>query len=84
MSKDTGGPAFPTIDYITPTELATNQNGMTLRDYFAGKFAAAYFSSVTDIIVNHDGTRHLNGAPPDDIAENAYKFADAMISERAK
>jgi len=32
-----GGPAYPTLDFITPERVATNRPGMTLRDYFAAK-----------------------------------------------
>ena len=72
MSKiETGGPAFPTLDYIRPDKIATNQGGMTLRDYFAAKAMQAY----------------LSGPDRDDFsicswAKVSYNIADAMLEAR--
>lgn len=66
--KDTGGGAFPiaTIDGFT-------WDGMTLRDWFAGNFAA-------QMVTTPDW--NLNGR--DNLADDAYAFADAMLVERSK
>jgi hypothetical protein len=64
MSTDTGGPAFP-----TPTHNLQN-DGMTLRDYFAAKAMQAELS---------------NGVHVDDYpltAKRAYRMADAMLKAR--
>ena len=64
-----GGPAFPLINEHThPT---TINNGMTLRDYFAGQALAG-------ILVSPNFTE----ASTKDIVERAFWFADAMLDER--
>lgn len=49
-----------------------HQNGMSLRDYFAGQTLAG-------LIIHADGW-----APPEQIAKDAYSCADAMLIEREK
>jgi hypothetical protein len=63
MSKPTGGPAFP-------TKLGhwTEEEGMTLRDYFAAKAMAA------DMATSHHSAK--------DVAKFAYEMADAMLAEK--
>ena len=70
MSKvDDGGPAFP-----VPNDANTNgQEGMTLRDWFAGQ-ALAGFMTIPDDRPNPD---YL------DDAELMYAMADAMIKARS-
>ena len=63
MNKPTGGPAFP-------VDNRTNQ-GMTLRDYFAGQALAGLLA------IDEPCT-----APA--IARVAYDYADAMIEARNK
>ena len=64
-----GGPAFPLINEHThPT---TINNGMTLRDYFAGQALAS-------LLVSPNFTE----ASTKDIVERAVWFADAMLDER--
>jgi len=65
-----GGPAFPHTtqwDGITP---AINYHGISMRDYFA---AAALQGNIAhpDVTGNRD-----------DIARDAYKYADAMLKAR--
>jgi nucleoid-associated protein YgaU len=88
-NTNTGGPAFPVLDYITPEKIAAYKTGMTLRDYFA--------ISATD----EDVAAHLQGppkpkpqtdmmgktmfvpAPTYRTREQArYAFADAMLKAR--
>lgn len=67
MTKTTdGGPAFP-----CPHESAPNE-GMSLRDWFAGMALSGWIASVT--------------VPPDAnrAAEACYQYADAMLAERIK
>lgn len=80
MSKDTGGPAFPTLDYITPTQVASNQDGMTLRDYFAAKVMQAMVTAVFSEAVSAKDTVDAIK----EIPATAYHIADGMIAERAK
>ena len=63
-----GGPAFPLINEHThPT---TINNGMTLRDYFAGQALAGILASA-----NFGNTK-------DWIGGKAYEVADSMIAAR--
>lgn len=90
MSKDNGGPAFP-FEYQNNTSRpqksfltenmvscggAEQYAGMTIRDYFAD-------SAMQGICVNA-GRNGLAFAKPDEIAEQAYAIADAMIAGRSK
>ncbi len=68
MTDKTGGSAFPSQGRITSTGVI-EQNGMTLRDYFAAKAMQAFLAD--------DG--HIER-----VAEYAYSMADAMIAERDK
>jgi hypothetical protein len=68
MSKDNGGPAFPSESgrrYF---------HGMTLRDYFAAKAMPALL-----LEMHQTGMAPIKG-----IAAVAYEMADAMLAERAK
>jgi hypothetical protein len=67
--KDTGGPAFPANHF----DLAENEHGMTLRDYFAVKAMQGMLSARNPILTKIA-----------DIAEGAYEMADAMLAERSK
>jgi len=67
----TGGPAFPAHHY----DLADEEQGMTLRDYFAGKAMQAYINA------------HPGGSPDHRDAalwapSLAYEMADAMLEAR--
>ena len=67
MTTNTGGPAFPTTK---PLEHWGDPNqGMTLRDYFAGQAIIAY---------------HADGEISyfEDAANWCYKLADAMLEAR--
>ncbi len=74
MSKDTGGQAFPHSEQfnigngVYETRI---KGGMTLRDYFAGQVLRDYF--LTD-----------NSVTSEQIAEECYQIADAMLKERSK
>lgn len=61
-------PAFPAMHY----DLADNEHGMTLRDYFAASFVKSghVFKIISD------------GNTPELVAEQAYALADAMMKER--
>lgn len=85
MSKD-GGPAFPHManaKYQGIGGLVTQQiteNGMSLRDWFAGQALTALsrdFRNATGISDNIRNIAALNAAL-------AYLVADAMLKERAK
>ena len=89
MTTNDGGPAFPrnhslkrgTADGVTYTEADSFSEGMTLRDYFAAA-ALQGFASNTDlakVLINSNV-----GTTASDAAAYAYRWADAMIAERAK
>jgi hypothetical protein len=94
MSKETGGPAFPSQKgYIfrtinkengVPTaeqaELQT-VDGMTLRDYFAAKAMQGVLSSGGNLKKEY-WPDHKEGR--ENIAILAYLQADAMLKERNK
>lgn len=56
-------PAFPAMHF----DLAENEHGLTMRDYFAAQ--------VVSHVLEYCGT--INGA-----AQEAYKVADAMLKAR--
>jgi hypothetical protein len=69
----TGGPAFPRAE----GETSFPEDGMTLRDWFAGQALAVVAESVIAGMAEngpHD--------PSEDIAWACYQIADAMIAER--
>ena len=76
--KTNGGPAFPTA---TDNGHLTNQDGMTLRDYFAAKALAGWWSS-SDSMCALPKDKTL----PEFQAEACarfYEWADAMLAARS-
>lgn len=71
--KDNGGPAFAPMGAPDPNDPMKATYGMTLRDWFAGQ-ALAGFAANTDLTDR--------GFP--EMADYAYKQADAMLAERSK
>ena len=69
MSDDTGGPAFPTL---ADNGHAMNQDGMTLRDYFAAK-------AMQSLLIMVKTSDHV-----DLIGKGAYQMADAMLKARGE
>ena len=60
-------PAFPAMHY----DLADNEHGMTLRDYFAAK-------AMQGLVEN----ANWRGMPEHSLAKEAYKLADEMLKAR--
>ena len=73
MSKiNDGGPAFPsTIQYFPDDKNANEEQGMTLRDWFAGQALAGMGVECTSDEFCHSS-----------VAECAYAYADAMLRAR--
>lgn len=75
--KDTGGPAFP-HEYTEggPDPARWYYPGLSLRDYFAAKALSVWVQA------------HIDGRVDDlskaAIARASYRYADAMLAERAK
>ncbi|WP_156109537.1 hypothetical protein [Pseudomonas cremoricolorata] len=85
MSKDTGGPAFPTIGYDSGAAAngiglsVTDDPGMTLRDYLAAKALQG--------MLPYPGNEMWGSfaeMTPKQAAESAYGYADAMLAARVK
>lgn len=71
--KNTGGPAFP-HSVQRWNDSFGNVDGMLLRDYFAAKAMQAFVSSYQEGAITN---------PMDDIAEDSYEMADAMLRARS-
>jgi len=71
----TGGPAFPANHF----DLAPNEHGMTLRDYFAAKAMQGWLASFSC------ESRHpTESGGAKYVAAASYAMADAMLAERNK
>ena len=74
MSKETGGQAFPRQQWEYDGQnnvLQYQEEGMTLRDYFAAK-----------VMVGIQSNPELISWPSGKYAEYAYEVADAMLKAR--
>ena len=85
--KDTGGPAFP----ARHLHLASNEHGMTLRDYFAAKASDADIEALRErtkreeVQISSMGRREISFVVPREWRQIArYMHADAMLAERSK
>lgn len=80
---DTGGPAFPRPASIDPTQgsltdgdrVLDEQDGMTLRDHFAGL-------AMNGELASQDEDNQWPRDRFDKLAEYAYAMADAMLRAR--
>lgn len=81
MSKNDGGPAYPTLDGRDGPNGPEyfSHDGMSLRDYFAGQIAVGLSSGPDSL---HFGTIGKPHNPWPWITEQAYKAADAMLAAR--
>jgi hypothetical protein len=73
--KNTGGPAFPTLersyeDRCSENTIHVTEGGMTLRDWFAGKALEGLLAG--------RGAAHTHESR----AVDAYAYADAMLKAR--
>jgi hypothetical protein len=66
-STKTGGAAFPTTDFTHAGQIIPGSEGMTLRDYFAAKAMQGLMDAAVPML---------------EIADEAYKMADAMLRAR--
>ena len=69
---NTGGPAFPTL---ADNGHSTNQDGMTLRDYFAAR-------AMQGMLANPKLQEQILKAGQSWIEESAWAVADAMLKAR--
>ena len=91
MTKDTGGPAFPTKNYATFQPIAEGYSeGMTLRDYFAIHATEEDIQRhlptgrIIEVVVETMiGLKEVEKQPERRTREQArYAFADAMLKAR--
>ena len=73
-NTNTGGPAFP-----SPTDEMLDNEGMTLRDYFAAQ--ALTGAQIWDAVLNGKESTQFAGNV-NNLAEVAYAVADAMLKAR--
>jgi hypothetical protein len=72
-NTNTGGSAFPFVDYDCHGDIMDIHSGMTLRDYFAAKAMQAILQA----------NKGIYFTPPDtDLSASAYEMADAMLKAR--
>ena len=71
MTKETGGPVFPTESYSIERDVMVREEGMTLRDYFAAKAMQAFIARETKL--NPDLMMYAGAA---------YDVANAMLKAR--
>lgn len=74
MTKDNGGPAFPSIDVTGGHPQTLAFTGMSMRDWFATHAMQADLNYQG--LEGRDDVRH--------IAAMAYQMADAMLEARKK
>lgn len=82
MSKtDNGGPAFPFIAWRSPDGMVgmEQSGGMSLRDWFAGRIAAAAMTSATGL---GEATKEERRSAFLQVAGISYEMADAMLEAR--
>ncbi|MCP5040913.1 MAG: hypothetical protein GY944_07765 [bacterium] len=77
MSND-GGPVFPALAETVRTEDSDRpwDDGLTLRDYFAGQALQGYLASYPS---DNDPAQRAVG-----LANAMYEIADAMLAERGR
>ena len=63
-------PAFPAMHF----DLADNEHGMTLRDYFAAKAMQGF--------IQYSATKGIYTPPDNELAKVSYDLADAMMEAR--
>jgi hypothetical protein len=82
MSKDkTGGPIFPVYGTDADDHQYIEEEGMTVRDYFAAK---AMHAQLVDSGASDEAKKQGARLFAEDVANISYFIADAMLKEREK
>lgn len=76
MAKNDGGQAFPSVLYSHERAENWSTDGMSLRDWFAGRVLPQIWAD--------DRCHDEEAMTLDEMAHEAYRMADAMLAERAK
>lgn len=94
MKKNNGGAAFPVASYqytyypegspIQMTAQTEPQNGMSLRDYFAGQALKGLLSNEQFYLDGNKAVTARNENPFEAASRASYGYADAMVVERDK
>lgn len=80
-TRKDGGAAYPRpLGHDNCGTSSHSQEGMTLRDWFAGQVIAGIYANSLWLKITAD--RHDNQSP-ESLASDAYEQADAMIAQRA-
>ena len=66
--------AFPTNELVRGNSVFPAQEGMTLRDYFAGQAMIA--------LVKLSANQDVDDFTPNEVAKESYRYSDAMLKER--
>lgn len=74
VRKRDGGPVYPQPERSPDPDAPDDEQGLKLRDYFAGQALTALVTSA--LALDHRSW--------DATAQHAYYIADAMIAERVK
>ncbi|EKS6746848.1 hypothetical protein [Enterobacter kobei] len=80
MKKQTGGQAFPRQQWEYDGHnnvLQYQEEGMTLRDYFAAKALSGWLASYPESC-----THPIVAGNADEVAKHSYMLADAMLKAR--
>ncbi|MBI0276882.1 hypothetical protein I6H07_13955 [Hafnia alvei] len=78
MKGDNGGPAFPREDYqCNGADGSLGQEGMSMRDYFAGK-------AMQGAIANNSFADTGSDHEIEWVVKLSYKYADAMLKARGE
>lgn len=80
MKKQTGGQAFPRQQWEYDGHnnvLQYQEEGMTLRDYFAAKALSGWLASYPESC-----THPIVAGNADEVAKHSYMLADAMLNAR--
>jgi hypothetical protein len=80
MTEIKNPPAFPNMAPDSCGPHIDKRDGMTLRDWFAGRIAPV----ILDAMARGDYEKNPSQQPLLMVAEHSYKMADAMLAERAK
>jgi hypothetical protein len=73
LDDKTGGQAFPSLILEKGTLELQQVDGMTVRDWFAGKAVAGLMAS-----------RDADTLEPSEVSERVFAIADAMLTERER
>lgn len=81
--KDDGGPAFPGFAPMPGSSFVHSDEGMSLRDWFAGQIISGLFANA-DLSKYTSDEGYAPGDVERDYVSTAYRAADAMIAARSK